>query len=431
VALALLAACTSSPSAPHPSGVASVPPPSPVGKPTGVNVTKTIGSAGGSLSSGDGRVSVTIPAGALASDATVGIQQIENTAAGGLGDAYRLTPAGQTFTQPVQVSFPYVDADLAGSAPEALGIAFQDGRGLWEWQQAVALDTTAKRLTVMTTHFSDWSSVEGLQLRPESATVKVNGQVTLVATSCVAQGKYSVVFMRFRCAEATDELAPLGVRSATWSVNGSVGGSGATGTVRGNGESAVYTAPAKRPAGTGRSVVAVSVEAQIRGKRTLLVANVTITSGYRVVGSFKQAASELVCSGAISSSVSDTVEFSVTPAAGDSFTVSSIKNSTTKFTQPKVPVVALRATVVKAPEIFTAQDGAVEAAAGQDLITVAVNGTTTLGACSFGGQILGTGQTESNRTGLAFYTNKFVGGKQTNIPEDTGFQHWTWVVTEQ
>jgi hypothetical protein len=85
--------------------------------------------------------------------------------------AYRLSPVGQTFTQPVQLSFAYADIDLQGTAPEALGIAFQDGRGLWAWQPAVALDTTAKRLSVMTTHFTDWSNVEALPLRPASTTV--------------------------------------------------------------------------------------------------------------------------------------------------------------------------------------------------------------------------------------------------------------------
>src|SRR5207237_2640407 len=103
-----------------PAGHGAPPPPSAVGTPAGSPVTKVIGAAGGSLSAGDGGITVTIPPGALAGDVSIAIQPIGNTAAGGLGPAYRLTPPGQTFTQPVQVSFPYADADLNGTAPEAL-----------------------------------------------------------------------------------------------------------------------------------------------------------------------------------------------------------------------------------------------------------------------------------------------------------------------
>lgn len=74
----------------------SVAPPSPaaVGTATGAPASKTIGAEGGSLSSTDGRITVTIPAGALANDTQIAIQPISNTASGGLGAAYRLSPAG-------------------------------------------------------------------------------------------------------------------------------------------------------------------------------------------------------------------------------------------------------------------------------------------------------------------------------------------------
>jgi hypothetical protein len=426
--LVLVTACGASgtPPAPHSSG--SAPSPAPVGKVAGDPVTKSIGPAGGSLSSADGRITINIPSGALANATPVAIQPIENTAASGLGAAYRLSPAGQTFTKPVQVSFPYVDADLAGTAPEALGIAFQDARGLWEWQQSVALDQGAKQVSVMTTHFTDWSKVAGLQLRPGSATVRVSGHVTLNATSCIQRGEGDLVYLNYACGDVTDELSPLvEVIPATWSVNGSAGGSPTFGNVKGDALSATYSAPAKKPSA---NTVAVSVQAKIRGGTMLLVANVTIIDGYRVTGSFQQTNSELVCSGAISSLVTDTVAFTLTPSAGGGYTVTDIKNAPTKFAAPKVPIVAVGASVVTAPDIFSAKDGAVEATGDQTLVTVAVNGTTTLGVCKFGGVVLGTGQTQSDRTGLAFYTSKFVNGVQTNLPEDTGEQHWTWTVTQ-
>jgi hypothetical protein len=57
-----------------------------------------IGAAVGVVTSADGLATVTIPSGALAGDTHIGIQPDTNTAAGGRGVAYRLTPDGQRFT---------------------------------------------------------------------------------------------------------------------------------------------------------------------------------------------------------------------------------------------------------------------------------------------------------------------------------------------
>jgi hypothetical protein len=439
--LALVAGCSSSGSTPTPhSSAPSASPssssgptlaPNPVGKPKGASVTKTIGSAGGSLSSGDGRVSVTIPAGALTKDTPVAIQPIENTAAGGLGAAYRLSPTGQTFAQPVQVSFAYTAADVQGSAPEALGVAFQDGRGLWEWQDTVALDTAAKRLSVMTKHFSDWSSVKGLQLLPASATVRVKGQVSLAVTSCVSVGKYSVTYLRYKCGVTSGEdLADLGpqVQAGTWSVDGKTGGNPTLGSVKGDESSATYTAPARKPAGI--KSVAVSVTATSKGKKTLLVSNVTILGGYRIKGTFKATKSNLICAGAISASVTDTVEFSLKPGTGDTYTVTNIKNGKTVYTAPVVPDVGLRPSVKGKPDILFVTKGTVDFG-NDDLITVSLTGLYYLASCYYGGAILGTGSTSLSRAGLSFYTTQFTDGTQKGISEDSDQRRWTWVVTEQ
>src|ERR1700733_11153177 len=57
----------------------------PVGTPVDSGVTQSIGSGGGTVSSADGRLQVTIPAGDLTSPTTIGVQAVTNNAPGGLG----------------------------------------------------------------------------------------------------------------------------------------------------------------------------------------------------------------------------------------------------------------------------------------------------------------------------------------------------------
>ena len=146
--------------------------PSAVGTPTGNGVVATIGPNGGRLSSGDGGVTVTIPAGAVTADTQLGIQPISNTAAGGIGSAFRLTPVGQKFAKPVRISFGIMVGDLDGTAAGALGLASQDARGFWEWTQTPP-DASTKHITMTTSHFGDWSKVAALRLRPTRATVRL------------------------------------------------------------------------------------------------------------------------------------------------------------------------------------------------------------------------------------------------------------------
>ena len=88
-----------------------------------------IGAGGGSVATPDGRIAVTIPAGALAANTLISIQPLTNTAHGKIGAAYRLTPDDQIFLMPVTIAFTYTDEEVAGSAAEFLGAAFQTAAG--------------------------------------------------------------------------------------------------------------------------------------------------------------------------------------------------------------------------------------------------------------------------------------------------------------
>jgi hypothetical protein len=83
----------------------------------------------------------------------------------------------------VNISFPYDE----GSTAEALLVAFQLPSGGWAASESVVLDEAAKTVSVEATHFSDWSRVAGVQLRPGSATVKVSKSLALRVYNCFSR----------------------------------------------------------------------------------------------------------------------------------------------------------------------------------------------------------------------------------------------------
>lgn len=153
----------------------------PVGTPQGDIVSKSIGPEGGSISLPDNAVTVTVPAGALAAPAVVGIQPVSNTNPAALGKAYRLTPHGQRFQKPVAIKFSYANASDSVNLPEALGLAYQDSAGVWQFTGGNAVDTVQKTVTYQSTHFSDWSLMRWLVLKPVQAKLGDGEELTLGA----------------------------------------------------------------------------------------------------------------------------------------------------------------------------------------------------------------------------------------------------------
>jgi hypothetical protein len=248
-----------------------------VGVPNGAASSATIGAAGGNLSSMDGRLALTVPPGALASDTVIGIQPLTNMAHGKIGPAYRLTPDGQSFLMPVTLRFTYTDQEIEGTSTEVLGLAFQTAAGFWQWAGDPTVDTMAKTVSVAVGHFSDYSNVRGIQILPSKKTVKVNASLGLKVMFCfdpypVPGADPYLSSLGYKC-EDGDEAGVLNPIS-DWSVNGAPGGTPATGTISGSGFQATYTAPATKP---NPNLVAASAKATRKGgSQTLLVSNITI-----------------------------------------------------------------------------------------------------------------------------------------------------------
>jgi hypothetical protein len=137
------------------------PEPSPAGVPTGPSAKLAIGPLGASLASPDGRMTLTVPPGAVASTLDFTIDEITNTAPGGVGVAYRIGPSGSLLAVPATLTF-----QAGALAVDALAISTQDGpSGWWTRPPGLLRDAGAKTLAIAARHFSDWALVSATTAR--------------------------------------------------------------------------------------------------------------------------------------------------------------------------------------------------------------------------------------------------------------------------
>ncbi|MGN7722203.1 hypothetical protein [Chitinophaga sp. 22620] len=227
---------------------------------------KVIGAAGGDISSNDGKIKITIPAGALSGNQTVSIERISNTNPLGTGKGYRLEPHNVTFSKPVSITFNYSDEDLRGTVPEALGIAYRNEKGVWMSITASTLNKTGKTVTVNATHFSDWSFFRCFELVASAYTLPVTKSAELTV--------YADLFL----INAEHDEIPIGERSSNvnsyikeWSLVGA-------GRLVAAGPEGTYTAPATAPANPNPVAIDVRIDWGAKGVY-LLVAHIRIIDG--------------------------------------------------------------------------------------------------------------------------------------------------------
>ncbi|WP_031526408.1 hypothetical protein [Dyadobacter crusticola] len=269
-----LLACQQNQSDPQPdTSVPTEGTPTEAGKPRGAPVQKKIGPAGGSISTPDQALTLIIPAGALPRDTTITIQPVENKAWGGTGSGYELSPKNLELAKPADLIWNYSDADIAGSAPEALGIAFQQADQRWLGRQNITLDKAQRKAKTPISKLLPAAFYEAYYMLPASRSLVPSEHVEL-----------KVFFHAGH--EDDSELAPLTMPTLlgkeqvrNWKLNGNEPGTQtdpqAGGlSINGNGASATYMAPNRIP---NPNQVAVSVEVILKSKaRLFLVSNMVI-----------------------------------------------------------------------------------------------------------------------------------------------------------
>ncbi len=115
--------------------------------PAAIPSSATIGPAGGSVQSSDGRFTLLVPAGALASPMAISIGAASSDAPQGVGPEYLVSPSSVVFAEPVLVRLSYGADDLAGSTTAALSIAYHLS-GSWVSLGDGLLDPGRRTLTV-------------------------------------------------------------------------------------------------------------------------------------------------------------------------------------------------------------------------------------------------------------------------------------------
>jgi hypothetical protein len=261
-----------------------------VGAPNGPATTKTIGPAGGSIASPDGRIVVDVPPNAVSAPLDFSIQPITNLAHGGVGNAYRLEPGGQKFAPPLEVSFKFDAQDLKGYSPESLAIAYQDPTGVWQSFRTVNIDQASKTLTVSTTHFTDLS-VWTIRLSPEKATLRVGETQLIAVEGCKKNDGWGASIKNLLGIQKCELFMP---QQNSWSVN--------FGTLTMVPGAVLYTAPTKKPSPNVATVqlvykLAPSREAGIKDVRTCEIT--IVDRGYTATGSDETSSGPISYSGTI------------------------------------------------------------------------------------------------------------------------------------
>ncbi|QHT69857.1 hypothetical protein GXP67_26025 [Rhodocytophaga rosea] len=243
-----------------------------IGAPQGTPVSVLIGKEGGSISSADGRIKIDIPAGALAGSTNVSIQPVSNKMFNGIGVAYRLTPAGLQLEKSATYTINYTDAEVEGTNPEALRMAYQNTNGAWKFKEDVTVDAAQKKVTGNLKELKDQALFTKYILIPGKASVQINEGVELqvrLVSFRIPTGNDSEILVE------GEELANAS-KVKSWRLNGQAGPtSGANGSLSGAlGAKMSYKAPASVPA---QNPVAVSVEMDgPSGSKIILISNITV-----------------------------------------------------------------------------------------------------------------------------------------------------------
>ena len=214
----------------------------PIGQPVGEIKSVTIDVNGGELQTADGAITVLVPQGAVNAPVQLQVQQVTNNCSAGLGKTFRLLPHGTQFLKPVTIKISYGAFTDSIAAEDALGIAYQSDNGVWKMIGNKTIDKVNKAVSITTSHFSDWTLITWLKIKPVSSIIGVGEKQQLQVLNYFPINEDNDLLAPLTTADNSE--LPLGRGVAvpdnfvkSWSLAG-------VGTLKGNGGLATYTAPA-------------------------------------------------------------------------------------------------------------------------------------------------------------------------------------------
>jgi len=265
------------------TGFDTIPPAvTPVGTAVGNIITKTIGASGGSITSDDGRVQLTIPPGALSANTNISIQAVTNTCPAGIGLAYDLLPNGTKFSTPASLTFNYADSDVDGTDPLLIYTAFQDSIGQWEIVDSdKEVDTTAKTVSFDISHFTIFTPLPGVKLTTRPTELHASDEANADVRLWVSSKKIHTLLVParpFKSSQVSD-----------WAVNGTLGGNNDDGIIIADAPAgqATYTAPKSIDANRYVTISAVVDEPRtirVRPSKVIQFEKHTYSSRIKLIG---------------------------------------------------------------------------------------------------------------------------------------------------
>ena len=144
------------------------------GTPDGKQLSKEIGTSGGTIVSDDGRVELIFPPSALTANTAISIQPTTNLAPNGVGKSYWFEPSGILFKKPVQIIFHYSDKEAEICPPDWMSLGIQSKDGKWSFVDYESFDSISKTLRGYIHHFSGASNIYDIYLRPEKSQLLVD-----------------------------------------------------------------------------------------------------------------------------------------------------------------------------------------------------------------------------------------------------------------
>ena len=257
--------------------------PTAIGQPIGAPTTKTIGPAGGMLTTNDGKIALIFPAGAVKQETAITVQPGENKAPNGVGEAFTISP-NISVEQGITVVYYYQDDEMDGAAVDALGIACQDGRQAWQLNHVAKVDKAKKTVTTKIRKGNWWALITEYLLTPEKATVLVGDSREMKLMRYPDNQHFpdwsggddaDLVVPLVSPVVANNDVAKLYINGVDWTTStpkdqswGGVGYNPLTSQI-------LYVAPSRKPA-NNRALITVEIKNPGSNAKLMLSSEITI-----------------------------------------------------------------------------------------------------------------------------------------------------------
>ncbi len=236
----------------------------------GTTTTKNIGSAGGIITTSNGKISINFPTGALTENTEISIEEIMNSDSSGIGNAFEIKPSGLILKKSAKIITKYTDNETDGTSPDLMKSVVEDKNGKSIVKDPV-VDKKIKTTTITIDELSEISMIASalLKLTPNTHTLAREQSVKLK----IMDGTYKLT-----SASVIDLAAKYTITA--WKLNGTtapVNNNKGILTVI-NEREAKYTAPKEVPLYDRVVTISVEMTDKKSGAKVILLSHIFLST---------------------------------------------------------------------------------------------------------------------------------------------------------